>query len=62
MFFLKEKEKMGHTFCEGLYAQTYVQTAEPTAVVGLQGRRSAVFVYMSHTAFHKHSSSNIFPW
>ena len=39
-----------------------VQTAEPTAVVGLQGSRSAVYVYMSHTAFHRHSNSDISPW
>ena len=38
-----------------------VQTAKPTTVVGLQGSRSAVYVFMSHTAFHRHSNSDISP-
>ena len=35
-----------------------VQTSKPTTVVGLQGSRSAVYLYMSHTAFYRHSNSD----
>ena len=38
-----------------------VQKDKPTAVVGLQGSRSAVYVNISHTAFHRHCISDIFP-
>ena len=39
-----------------------VNKDKPTAVVGLQGSRSAVYVNISHTAFHRHCISDIFPW
>ena len=37
-----------------------VQKDKPTAVVGLQGRRSAVYANISHTAFHKHTENETF--